>query len=247
MIRAAIVEDDELFRSQMKEFIKRYESEHSVNIEPKVYTDGTEIAGSYHGGFDVIFMDIEMPQLDGMSAAGLIRERDREVIIIFITNVAKYAVSGYAVGAYDYILKPLKYEAFESKMNMVARLVREKKQSRSILVKSRADVYRLRSDEILYVEVLQHNVIYHTEKGEYSVRGSLNEALSQLEGLPFSRCNKSYIVNLAFVRGVKDETVVVGNEKLPLSRLRRKEFMDTLAAYVSGSMGGSGDYGESEE
>ena len=79
-----------------------------------VFTDGDEITEGYRPNYDIILMDIEMCFMNGMTAAQEIRKLDPEVVIIFITNMVQYAIQGYAVGALDYILKPVNYEEFGS-------------------------------------------------------------------------------------------------------------------------------------
>ena len=90
--------------------------ENGVSIELNIFTDGKQIVFDYEPVYDIILMDIEMPGLDGMSAAEKIRETDRDVIIIFITNMAQYAIKGYQVRARSYILKPVNYYSFEMEL-----------------------------------------------------------------------------------------------------------------------------------
>ena len=127
MLRVAVAEDNPKDRERLLSFLKKYGEEKDVQIEVAEYTDGSELLDQYRPRYDVIFLDVEMPQMDGMKAAEKIRETDEEVILIFITNMAKYAIRGYEVQALDYVLKPVKYEAFTVKMDKVKRLAEKKK------------------------------------------------------------------------------------------------------------------------
>ena len=118
MLRVAIAEDNPKDRERLQSFLKQYETEKNTQIEIAEYTDGSKLLEQYRPCYDVIFLDVEMPEMDGMKAAEKIREMDEEVILIFITNMAKYAIRGYQVQALDYVLKPVKYEAFSVKMDM---------------------------------------------------------------------------------------------------------------------------------
>lgn len=107
MIRLALVEDDALYRSQLREYIDKYSAASGEKFTVTEFSDGDEIALGYKAVYDIILMDIEMKFMDGMMAAEEIRKIDTEVIIIFITNSPQYAIKGYAVDALDYVLKPV--------------------------------------------------------------------------------------------------------------------------------------------
>ena len=97
MIHVAVVEDEEKYREQLSEFLSRYGKEKGISIQTRIYCDGIDILDEYAGQFEVILLDIRMKHIDGMEAARKIREKDKEVIIIFITNMAEYAIQGYDV------------------------------------------------------------------------------------------------------------------------------------------------------
>ena len=106
MIRLALVEDDSVYRSRLREYIEKYSAASGEKFTVTEFSDGDEIALGYKAVYDIILMDIEMKFMDGMMAAEEIRTVDTEVIIIFITNSPQYAIKGYAVDALDYVLKP---------------------------------------------------------------------------------------------------------------------------------------------
>lgn len=105
MIKIAIVEDEAAVRDQLTDYVRRYTRQYGTEFEVTCFTDGDEILENYRPAFDIIFLDVEMKHLDGMETARRIRERDGGVLIVFITNMAQYAIRGYAVGALDYVWK----------------------------------------------------------------------------------------------------------------------------------------------
>ena len=107
MIRVAIVEDEAAVRDQLMGYVQRYMRQYDAQIEVTMFTDGVEILEGYRPVYDIIFLDVEMQHLDGMETASRIRALDSDVLLIFITNMAQYAIEGYAVGALDYVLKPV--------------------------------------------------------------------------------------------------------------------------------------------
>ena len=112
MFKIAIVEDQEETRESLNRFVRQYAQEQGLQVEISLITDGAEIAEHYTPGFDIIFMDVEMPRLDGFGAAEAIRAVDADVVLVFVTNMAQYAIRGYEVDALDYVLKPVNYYQF---------------------------------------------------------------------------------------------------------------------------------------
>lgn len=233
MINIAIVEDEKLYVSQLKEYISRYEKESGNRINVRVFPDGAEIVENYSGDFDIILMDIQMKYMDGMTAAEQIRKLDSEVIIMFITNMTQYAIRGYEVDALDYVVKPVEYFPFSQKLDRaIGRLQNKKKVFVSIPVED--GVLKMEIDDIYYVESMGHSLIYRTKKGEFIARGTMKDMEEILSPYGFFRCNKGYIVNLKYVDGVKEGVCLINDEELLISRAKKKPFMEALVNYMSG-------------
>lgn len=230
MIKIAIVEDESMYAKQLKEYLEQYEKEHGEAFDITIYSDGDEIVHKYKAQFDIILMDVEMKFMDGMSAAEEIRKVDTEVVIIFITNMAQYAIRGYAVDALDYVLKPVSYFAFSQRLSRaIGRM--KKREQKIISVNIKGGTIRLDVANIYYIESQGHNLIFHTASGNYESAGTMKEVEDRLAPLNFFRGNKGYLINLAHVDGVQDGCAVIKGETLLLSRSRKKEFMETLTRY----------------
>ncbi len=231
MIRIAIVEDDLTYSDQLRNYLKKYESEYGESFDVSTYTDGSLIVEDYHSQFDVILMDIEMQYMDGMSAAEAIRRLDRDVVIIFITYTPQYAIRGYAVEALDYIVKPVSYFAFSQRLaRAITRM--KKREQKSVIISVKGGVVRLAVNNIYYIESQGHDIIYHTSLGDYVTSGTLKEAEEALASLHFFRGSKWYLINLSQVEGLEDGTAKLkGGKTVLLSRGRKKEFMEALAQY----------------
>ena len=230
MIKIAIVEDETMYANQLQDYLKQYEKENGESFEITVYMDGDEIVHKYRSQFDIILMDVEMKFMDGMSAAEEIRKVDTEVVIIFITNMAQYAIRGYAVDALDYVLKPVSYFAFSQRLSRaIGRM--KKRETKIISVNIKGGTIRLDVANIYYIESQGHNLIFHTASGVYESSGTMKEVEDKLGTLNFFRGNKGYLINLACVDGIKDGCAVVKGESLLLSRSRKKEFMEAMTHY----------------
>ena len=234
MFRIAIVEDQDETRECLNRFVRQYAEEQGVQVEISLITDGSEIAEHYTPGFDIIFMDVEMPRLDGFGAAEAIRAVDAEVVLVFVTNMAQYAIRGYAVGALDYVLKPVPYFAFSQQLQKALGQL-EKRERHYLAVAVDGGMRRLDAAEIYYLESEGHKVHFYTEKEDFVVPGTLKNYEEKLVGRAFARCNSGYLVNLAQVSGVQQDMVQVGPYTLQISRPRRKAFIAGLADYIGGA------------
>ena len=229
-IHIAIVEDDDMQAELLQGYIRRYGEESGETFEVTRFSDGDAIVENYAAVYDVIFLDIQMRIMDGMETAKHIRKLDKEALIIFVTNMAQYAIKGYAVDALDFLLKPVPYFAFSQELKRcVEKLKGREKQY--LMVATENGVRRLCTDEIMYVEVLEHRLYIHTKTDELKTYGSIKEMAAKLPKADFYRCNNCYLVNLAYVSGVKDGMAMLGGIGLAISRAKKKGFMEALAEY----------------
>lgn len=233
MVRIAIVEDDRAYAKKLQGYLEQYRAEHQAALHCRVFHDGLAFLEGYHSDFDILLMDIEMPMLDGMSAARRVREADPHVVIMFITSMAQYAIRGYEVGALDFILKPVSYAVFSQKLQKAVRLANRNRQEH-LLLPMNGTQRRVSIPLILYVEVAGHQLQIHTETGIYCVSLPLKKLEAELAGHPFAKCNQCYLVNLRQVEEFRGNTVVVGGHTLQVSRPRRKDFQIALTNYYGG-------------
>lgn len=232
MVRIALVEDDAVYREQLEQYLDRYSQESGVKFHITTFSDGAAIAEGYTACYDIILMDIVMPMMDGMEAAEMIRERDSEAVIIFITNTPQYAMKGYLVDALDYVLKPISYYAFSQRIDRA--LARMQRRSRTyISIPFKGGVKKLDVSQIIYVEVQDHALMYHTTGEEFASRGTLSDLERELNPDQFFRCSKFCLVNLEYVEAVQGSDIVVGETVLQVSRARKKPLLDALNNYIN--------------
>ena len=234
MLRVAIVEDAISDRALLQQYLRQFSQETGESCKVSTFTDGMTLLEAFHPGlYDLILLDIQLPHLDGMRTAQELRKLDEVALILFITNVAQYALKGYEVDALDYMLKPVSYFAFALKMKKARRILRERGQDARMLPFD-GELRRIPLRSILYVEVTNHQVCVHTYEGDSIMSGSLKTWEEDLSPYHFVRCNSCYLVNLVHVLGVSADTVQVEDVSLKISRPRRKEFMRALSEYYSG-------------
>lgn len=232
MMHIAIVEDEKKFVEQLEGYIIQYKKERNKDIKVSVFSDGEDIIEGYRCQYDIILMDIQMEFMDGMTAAEKIRQLDNEVVIIFITNMIQYAVRGYEVDALDYVVKPIEYFAFSQKLDKA--IERSKKQVEEYLMVSTEDgVRKLAVSDIYYIESQGHQAIYYTKKGDFSSRAVLKDLENTIKIHGFYRCSKGFLINLKKVDAVNGNECVINGIKIPISRIKRKEFMEKLIHFVN--------------
>lgn len=233
MIKIAIVEDETMYIDKLKDYINKYAKENDVIFDVKVFNDGDEITKDYHPIFDIIFLDINMKFMDGMTTAKFIRNLDSHVILIFITNMANYAIKGYEVDAMSYILKPVPYFAFSQELKRSIKRV-ESKDGNYLIILTNSGMLRLNLRDVVYIESARHRVIIHMNSECHSMVATIKGMEAKLKDKHFFRCNSGYLVNLAQVTGVDGNIALLGEEQLLISRPRKKMFLNALTDYVGG-------------
>lgn len=236
MIRIAIVEDETVYVQQLQEHLEKYQKETGEAFRISIFSDGDEIVNGYRAEYDLIFLDVQMTFMDGLTAAEHIRELDQDVMIIFITNMAQYAIRGYTVNALDFMLKPVSYFAFSQRLKRALEQLK-RRAKKYINLKVDGGIARIALDQIYYIESMKHRIIVHGSDGDYSLAGTMKEMERQLSEDNFYRCNNCYLVNLAQVESVRDGFVYTRGGQLQISRPKRKAFMEALTDYMGGVIG----------
>ena len=183
---------------------------------------------------DIIFLDINMPMLNGIEFAGLIPKRTR---IIYVTAYEQYAVQGFRVNALDYLLKPVSYQEFLSSIGKAVEwfsrqtpaAVESVSESDTITVKSDYRLHRIRLQNIRYIEVQKDRLIfYRTDKDPLSSIMSMKEIEELLPEDSFMRVHRSFIVNMRHVEIMEKGRIVFDKTYIPISESKREEFLSRL-------------------
>ncbi len=231
MIRALIVEDDAQVAARVKEFLLAWAKGVDESIKVSRYADAENFLEKYVPEYDVIFLDIELKGMDGMTAARKLRKIDKEVMIIFVTNLAQYAVDGYSVDAFDFIVKPVRYANFKLKLNRMKEALKNRRGGK-IVIAQRSGKRAIQVNDVKYVEINRHVLTFHMVGELQQCSGTLKYVQELLKDYPFVLCNQSYLVNLNYVDAVDGNVVEVADEKLVISKPKRKEFLQAVAVFM---------------
>ena len=192
-----------------------------------------EMLESYKGHpFDIIFLDIEMPALNGYEAAVRLAQNQQHPLIIFTTKTINYAVRGYGL-AFRYLQKPITEDTFRDVLTLAIREVTP----RNISFRDHKSDKILYLSDIIYFEVMQHCITFHLKNDEkFELRGSMSDVLAQLPGYWFTQVHKSFCVNLNYVDQANAKEVVLTNGvRLPIGRNYKADLNKKITVFIRGS------------
>lgn len=233
MYKIAIVDDDLEIQQQIIQYIKTFEKEEEEKFNIVTYNDASRLIDDFKQDIDIILMDIEMQEMDGMTGAERIREVDKEVIIIFVTNMSSFAIKGYKVNAMSYIVKPILYIDFIQQLKKAVSKISYRK-SAYIVLNINNELIRVDVSKICYMEKREHRVLVKMETEEFYINSTIKKLEQEVKTYHFIRCHSGVLVSLSHVEGVEDSNVRIGDTLLPISRPKKKAFMNALAEFIGG-------------
>lgn len=233
MIRIAIVEDEPTERDRIKVYLEEIAQEDQTQFDIEQYSSGMAFVMRGMKDYDLVLMDIDMPNLNGIETAKALRKVDQSATLIFVTNMAQYAISGYEVNAIDFILKPVNRYSFAIKIKRaISRTA--KKNDNAIQIKMDGTIFLVHMYQIMYLEVDGHYVIFHTTQGDYKEYTTLKLAQKRINSSHFVQCNQSFLINMKYIESVSRESVTVGGTVIYISRKMKTEFMNAVLDFLGG-------------
>lgn len=242
MIRIGIVDDEKQERDQLKQALARFGAENGTELNVQEFDCAAVYLAAQDRDFDILYLDIDMPQMSGMELAEKIRETDQDVILIFCTNLQQFALNGYSVGALGFIVKPIQWYSFHMYLTRALKVLQKRAGQKTapphIVVKDGTVTRLLDAAEIAYVEVRQHDLLYNLCGGDGKTeiiknRGSMQEIAAQLTPYGFVRCSASYLVNLRCITAVSRMNVYIGGAALPIGRTYKDAFTEAFSRYMA--------------
>lgn len=210
-IKCLVVDDEELARTLLKTYIGKLdflELVHAVEspIDAMQYMKSTTI--------DVIFLDIQMPDLKGTDFAKMIPSTTQ---LIFTTAYSEYAMEGFELNALDYLLKPITFERFLTAINKIRSVHGSIDSEQTITIKSGYDLHKLKYGDILYIESDSEYVVFYTADKKIMSHQSLKSLEDILPAKLFMRVHRSYMVNKNKVAALKGKDLLIAEAKIPVS------------------------------
>ena len=232
MIKFAICDDEPAMARELAGYLARYLEEHEVTAySVSNFSSGRALLEAADG-FDVIFLDIQMEEPDGMETARLLRRQGDHSLLIFVTVLMELVFDAFQVEAYDYLTKPLDAARFARTMDRVLQTL-EQRTAASIVIQQGSGCEVVPLSDVVYCEVLGRKVYLHKADGTITGYYDRLEQLERRVDGRFFRCHRSYLVNLDYVRGCQTGQVLLSQgERIPVSRLRERDLTGALLLHM---------------
>jgi DNA-binding LytR/AlgR family response regulator len=218
-------------RASLSSYIKKFFTEINCPVEIAVFENGRALLADsdvlQKGKTKIAFLDIYMPGISGIDVAKIIRKTDEDMVIVFTTTSLDHGLDGYSVGALQYLVKPVDYTAVEKVLRKCAQLFADSLRSMEVL--SDRLTVRVLLKDILYIEIFNHACLIHTKSETVKSYRALDEIARQLDGEPFLRTHRSFIVNMRYIDDVADNDFILANgATVPI---RRSDKLTVKQAY----------------
>ncbi len=220
-------------RANLIGMLRTYEQSHDVELELETASDGSELISMWRPNrWSIIFLDIYMPQLNGIEAARRLRKTDTRCEIVFVTTSRDHGMEGYELHALDYLTKPYTQQDVDGAMDWFLRKQTEK--PRNLTVRTLDGKEQLDLRDIRFIESRGHNCDIHMPGRIVSVRRTIDELSAELDAA-FFRCHKSFLLNLAHVKELaKNSFLMDDGESVPISAAKLRESRSVFLAWRTG-------------
>ena len=231
MIRIAICDDEKHMSDHIRAMASDFFRKKNREIQLRTFLSGEELL-NYDGQIDILFLDIQMNGMDGLETARKLRAGKFRGFLIFITVLKEMVFQSFEVQAYDYLVKPVDEKQFEKTMERLFASMQNVGED-SLLVQQGYERRIVPKDEIVFCEVIDRKIYLNLASGEVVDYYERIENLETKLDSYFFRCHRSYLINLKHLKGYKNGTAYMDNNKeVPVSRLRSKEFSGVVLQYM---------------
>lgn len=227
MIKFAICDDEPVMAQEITNQLSEYMNAAHITLYcVNSFSDGRSLLES-GCDFDVIFLDIQMEQPNGLKTAQILRQHKKHCLLIFVTVLKECVFDAFEVEAFDYLVKPLDRDHFKRTMDRVIKSLQQ--ETKSIVVRRGTSCDVVLLAEIVYCEVQGRKIYIHQSSGKITDYYDKLDDLEQRMDGRFFRCHRSYLVNLEYVRGCDAGQVMLSQgDQIPVSRLRERDLTQAL-------------------
>lgn len=222
-MKLAIIEDEQVHRELLTAYFREWSREANVPVSIAEFSSAESFLFEWEEqkDFDMLFVDIQMKEMNGMEMARRIRKQDADIVIVFTTGLADYLEEGYEVEALHYLIKPISREKL---FKCMERAFKKGSREKFLLVQTKEEVMKLAVERILYVEARGHGCVVEFLSGEGETRREeITESISwmekQLGGEEFIKCHRSYLCRIGGIHHIdREEIVLDSGSRIPVSR-----------------------------
>lgn len=231
MIHIAICDDERYMLDKLKKLVSDFFYKENIQINILQFSSGEELL-NYNKPIEVLFLDIQMKNMNGMETAKKLRNHNFRGVLIFVTILKELVFQAFEVQAFDYLLKPIEEEHFKKVMNRLLISLKSAKE-KSLLIQRKSENRIIFFDDIIFCEIMNRKVYLHLQSEEIIDYYDKIENLETKLDKRFFRCHRSYLINLKYLKSFRDGLAYMNNgETIPVSRLRSKEFTSVILQYM---------------
>ncbi|MCM1506046.1 MAG: LytTR family DNA-binding domain-containing protein [Ruminococcus flavefaciens] len=229
-MRIAVCDDEVTFTNDFTAIIKKLYQSLEMTVDE--FLDSKSFMKSFQNEpYDIVFLDIEMPETDGIALARQLRQQNEDVSIVFVIGYAEYAIKGYGFNVLRYLMKPVS----ENEIREILEYVLEKQNSQKFIwLTNRDGTHKIKVSNLLLIEAHNQNLIFNTISESIEVRGNINKYEEELKTDGFFRSHRSYIIALDKVTKISENEVMVANKfRVPIARARKQKFHSAFFSFVN--------------
>ena len=229
IIKVAICDDEPIIQNIIKNLCEKYLTQFNIPYSIKLFNDGHTFLNN-NEEIDILFLDVDMPGINGFEVAKEINKEYKNIFIIFITSHSEMIKEAFKVRAFRYLFKPLNDEEF---FEAIKEAVNELSNSNEVIIEQRAESILIDKRNIIYIESLGDGTVLYTESEKYVNSYSLKKWIEILDDISFYQCHRSYIVNFSYVKKIESSKLILKNDyTLPVSVRNRKATKEKLYEYI---------------
>lgn len=232
MFRIGVCDDEAYFRQDLKKRLEDYFKDKKFKPEILFFERGQALLKSAQKRpFDLVFLDIEMPDMDGLTVGQKLRGIKANIFIIFVTSHHEYVAQAFRLSAFQYIEKPLNDAFFRQEMDRAVTAFVLRKQD--YVLEYKGVKTKIPISQMVYLESSGWKVLVHTKDKDYKIVGKLSEEEARLHGYYFIRIHQSYLVNMKYIKQFRSEEVILWHkdQALPVSRKYKDSARYTFLEY----------------
>ena len=232
-MKIAIVDDEKIYREEIGSKILNICDRLNQNVELRIFSDGESLINStFLLEMEVVLLDIEMPEIDGFNLAKLIKSMNRDIIIVFVSNSPNKVFSSLKFSPFRFIRKSEMAEEMDELIESITVAYKEK--YKAICLETKNETLKIEINQIVYFEVLGHEVFCHTINQEISIKGSLNDIVKRMSKYGFIKTHNSYLVNMDYIYSIEKSNVKLIEDygSIPLARPRINDTKEKFMKFM---------------
>lgn len=231
MVHIAVCDDEAYMSDQIQKMASDFFRSKNVETAILQFSSGTELL-KYKKPIDILFLDIQMEDLDGMETARKLRKRKFQGFLIFITVLKELVFESFEVQAYDYLVKPVEEKQFQKTMERLFDSMKQAGEA-NLLIQKGYESHIISLEEIVFCEIIDRKIYLHLASSGVIDYYDRIEHLEARLGSSFFRCHRSYLINLKHLKSYKNGIAYMeGGKEIPVSRLRSREFSSVILQYM---------------